>query len=274
MLPLWRDEVSIHLAPRRLALVRMSRGLKPRRLAAFEVTVEAGDPGSWRPALTALGRHLGEPPWQTANARLVLCDLWVRYAIVPWSDELQGNSERLTHARYALADTYGDLVANWTVRLSDPVPGRAQIACAMPTALFTELSDLIEHRGLRLLSLQPQLIAAFNRWRERLPESGAWLVSIEEGSLAAARLAPGGWDRVHVVRIGHDWPVELKRLQTFARLAGARPEDGRVFIDAPQSLRPKADVDDQGLEWLGSGEGPDAPTEDRVSGNSWTRGSA
>ena len=190
--------------------------------------------------MTTLARWLGEPPWQAANARVVLSDLWVRYAIVPWSDELQGNAERLTHARYALADIYGDLVANWTVRLSDPVPGRAQIACAMPTALFSDLSDLIEQRGLRLLSLQPQLIAAFNRWRERLPESGAWFVSIEEGSLAAARLAPGGWDRVHVVRIGRDWEVELKRLQTFARLAGARPEDGRVFVEAPQvAARPR-----------------------------------
>ncbi len=249
MSPLWRDEISIQLAPQRLALVRRSRGLKPRELATFEVAISAGDPGSWRPAVTALGRWLGEPPWQAANARVVLSDLWVRYAIVPWSDELQGNAERLTHARYALADIYGDLVANWTVRLSDPVPGKAQIACAMPTALFSELSDLIEQRGLRLLSLQPQLIAAFNRWRERLPESGAWFVSIEEGSLAAARLAPGGWDRVHVVRIGRDWAVELKRLQTFARLAGTRPEDGRVFVDAPKSLRVSGG-NDQGLEWL------------------------
>ncbi|HEY7377716.1 MAG TPA: hypothetical protein VH542_03420 [Steroidobacteraceae bacterium] len=273
MSPLWRDEVSIRLAPRRLALVRHSRGLKPRKLAVFEVAVEPDDAVSWRAALTALSRCLGEPPWQAANVRVVLSDLWVRYAIVPWSDELHGNAERLTHARYALADIYGDLVADWTVRLSDPVPGKAQVACAMPTTLFTELSDLIEQRGLHLLSLQPQLIAAFNRWRERLPESGAWFVSIEEGALAAARLAPGGWDRVHVVRIGRDWAVELKRLNTFARLAGTRPEEGRVFVDAPESLR-SGNGDEPGLEWLDAAIEETTPGVVQAAGDSAARGSS
>jgi hypothetical protein len=250
--PLWRDEIHISLAPRELRLERLGRGLKPRLLAGFQTTVDTGDYAGWEPALSALGRCLDEAAWQNANARVVLSDHWVRYAIVPWSDDLRGHAERLTHARYTLADVYGDLVADWTVRLSDSLPGTSQIACAMPTTLFTALSDLIEHHGLRLLSIQAWMIASFNRWRRSLPATGAWLVSVEEGSLAAARLASGGWDRVHKVRIGRDWSVELRRLQTFARLESSRPEGGRVFVDAPASLRDAAGANDPALEWLGN----------------------
>ncbi len=261
MSPLWRDEVDIYLSPRKLELMRMGRGLKPRLLAEDQVVVEAADYGTWAPVMAALGACLAEPVWRTANARVVLSDHWARYAIVPWSEEVRTYAERLTRARYALEDVYGDLVAGWTVSLSDSAPGTAPIASAVPTALLAELRDLIEHRGLRVVSLQPQLIAAFNRWRGSLPASGAWFVSIEEGSLAAARLAHGSWDRVHVVRIGRDWQVELKRLQTFGRLASARPDEGRVYVDAPAELRYAAGVDDRGLEWLGADATPDTTTK-------------
>ena len=46
-----------------------------------------------------------------------------------------------------------------------------------------------------------------------------------------------GIDRVHAVRIGLDWARELKRLQTFGRLASASPADGRVYVDLPEALR-------------------------------------
>lgn len=270
MSPLWRDEISIHLAPRQFRLLRLGRGLKPRVLARSEMTVDTRDYATWEPALAAIGHCLGDLTWQSANARVVLSDHWVRYAIVPWSDELRGHDERLIQARYALADVYGDLVADWTVRLSDCAPGDSQIACAMPTALFSALSDLFELRRLRVIALQPRLIAAFNRWRSSLPRSGAWFVSIEEGSLAAVRIALDGWDRVHVVRIGPDWSLELKRLQTFARLAGAKSEDGRVFVDAPSCLRDVAGTDHPALHWLQDAEvtGAQAEPADQVAGES------
>ena len=39
------------------------------------------------------------------------------------------------------------------------------------------------------------------------------------------------------MRIGSDWTRELKRLQTFGRLASNIPEEGQVFVDAPHAWR-------------------------------------
>jgi hypothetical protein len=52
------------------------------------------------------------------------------------------------------------------------------------------------------------------------------------------------------VRIGADWTRELKRLQTFGRLASASPDDGQVFVDAPQAWREVAGATGRDLQWL------------------------
>ena len=149
----------------------------------------------------------------------------------------QRGAERLTHARHVLTDIYGEVVGQWAVTLADARPGAPQVCCATPIALFEELQSMLKRYKIPLNSFQPQLVCAYNHWRSQLPNSGAWFVSIEQGSLAAARLGVGGWDRVHGVRIGADWTIELRRLQTFGRLAHSRAREGQVYVDAPATLR-------------------------------------
>ena len=252
MSPLWRDEVGLYVSPRRIVASRMKRGLKPVNVAECNFPVATGDSSQWEPALDTLESCLQEATWHGASARVVVADHWARYAIVPWSDALTDQSERLQHARYCLAKTYGDVVAQWTVTLNEAMPGVPQVACAIPTALLGRIHELTEARGLRVKSVQPQLIAAFNSWRGHLPKGG-WFVTLEEGSLAAAHFKSGQWNRVHSVRIGSDWEVELKRLQTFGRLALSSAEDGRVYVDAPRWLRDRAGSSKSDIEWLDDG---------------------
>ena len=261
MSPLWRDEVGAYLSPHRLCLVRMRRGVRPKVVAEHEQRLEnpAGD--SWEAALEAFASVLREPSWGGTPTRVVLADHWVRYIIVPWVGALRSEEERLAHGRQLLNSAYGDAIANWDMRISDAPPGHPRVACAVPGELIAAVRAACTAHGASLLSLQPQLIDAYATWRQRLPNSKSWFVSIEPGSLAAARLGRNGWDRVHSVRIGADWKRELRRLQTFGRLAGSSPEEGQVYVDAPLAWREvagnSADGSDiSGLQWL---EEPDAP---------------
>ena len=250
MSPLWRDEIGIYLAPHKLALTRLGRGVRPRYLGETSWTNERLDDTHWTAACGALDALLGKPEWQNAVARVVLSDQWVRYAMVPYSAALNGHGERLTHARHVLTGIYGDIVSQWSVTLSDSRPGRAQVACALPASLVEDLQASLVRHKIPLKSLQPQLVSAYNHWRSQLPDGGGWFVTIEQGSLAAARLAPGGWDRVHSVRIGADWTVELRRLQTFGRLANTQAREGRVYVDAPAALRMAGGAQGADLVWL------------------------
>lgn len=229
----------------------MRRGLRPRCMHEASHAI-ASTQFDWHPVLAALRARLGEANWRSANARVTLSNLWARYAIIPWSDALANEHEHLAHARIRLAEAYGALGEDWRVCLSEGAPGDTRIACAAPERLLSSLQETLDSQHTRLLCVQPNLIAAYNRWRHRLPELTGWLVTIEEGALAAARLIPGGWDRVYTARIGADWELELLRLKTFARTAAQHGDSGRVFVDAPARLRKLAGPGDAGIEWLES----------------------
>jgi hypothetical protein len=248
--PLWRDEIAIYLAPRKIALARRDRGLKPRLGAATEVAVPGGSVGDSRPALARLAEVLAEPTWQDALARVVVADPWARYGIVNSPAARLDAEGRLTHARYVLADTFGEGLADWNVTLADTPPGRAYVACATPGPLRAALEDTLAVARLKLVSLQPQLIVAFNAWRHRLPADDAWFVCLDEGSLSAVHIANGAWDRVHMARLSSDWMLELERLQAFGRLTRAAGATGRMFVDAPVWMRSGATVRGSELEWL------------------------
>ncbi|MBV8742877.1 MAG: hypothetical protein JOZ12_13905, partial [Sinobacteraceae bacterium] len=47
-----------------------------------------------------------------------------------------------------------------------------------------------------------------------------------------------------------DWARELRRLQTFGRLASVNPAEGAVYVDAPQAWREMAGDTVQNLHWL------------------------
>jgi hypothetical protein len=233
----------------------MQRGARPKPAAEHEQRFEDAKGDSWTAPLAALEAMLAQAPWSGARTRIVLADHWARYVIVPWVAALHSAEERLGHGRQLLNSTYGEAVATWDVRMSDAPPHMTRVACAVPSELIAAVRAACTAHGNTLVSLQPQLIAAYTAWRQCLPQSNSWFVSIEQGSLAAARLGRNGWDRVHGVRIGADWLRELRRLQTFGRIASNRPEDGQVFVDAPHSWREvaagtAAGTDVSGLQWL------------------------
>jgi len=259
--PLWRDEVGAYLSPHRLCLVRMRRGARPKPVAEHAQRFEDVRSDSWEAPLAALAAMLEQPAWRGARTRVVLADHWARYAIAPWSGALRSDEERLAHGRQLLSNAYGDAIAGWEVRISEAPPGAPRVVCAVPAELIAGVRAACEAQGGTLLSLQPQLIDAYSACRQRLPQSNSWFVSVERGSLAAARLGSHGWDRVHSVRIGVDWMRELRRLQTFGRLARHRPEEGQVYVDAPHSWRELAratasGADGRGLQWLDEADTP------------------
>lgn len=262
MSPLWRDEIGLFVAPTRIVLARMKRGIQPVNVAERNIIVATRETHSWEAAIDALEVCLEDSAWHGANVRMIIADHWARYSIVPWSDALSDEAERVQHARLCMANTFGDVVSQWTVTVSDAPPGSSQVACAIPTALLDRIRPVIESHDLKIKSVQPQLIAAFNGWRDKLPRGDAWFVALDAGSLAAAHFTSTEWDCVRSVRIGTDWEIELKRLQTFGRLARTGNEESRVYVDAPKWIRDRAGNADPGFEWLAQTSG-EAESEDR-----------
>jgi hypothetical protein len=247
---LFPDEIGILIGPSRILLVKSCGRLRPQTVAEQALACKPETAGGYKAALELLEVELASEPWRDANLRVVVSDHFVRYEMLPWSVELRRKSERLAHARYLLAATYGEIADAWTVAISDGPPGAPRLVAAMSTEFVTDLEALISARGLKLVSLQPHAVVAYNLSRHRLPKDPAWFAAMDEGSLVAMHVSEGRCDRVRSVRLSDDWEIELHRIRTMARLAQNQPAEGRVFVDAPLHVRMLAREEDTGVTWL------------------------
>jgi hypothetical protein len=166
---------------------------------------------------------LGAEPWQGAIATLrnmewtkpckvtvVLSNHFVRYAVIPWSDGLATPAEEEAYLRHHFAKIHGERAKSWTPRASEDRRGLPRLASAIDTALLEELKGAFP-RGSKasLVSVQPELMEAINRWRADIPAAGAWLVLAEPSRACLAMHREGGWRSVQNAK--GEWLTLLER---------------------------------------------------------------
>ena len=150
---------------------------------------------------------------------VVLSNHYVRYALVPWSTALSGAAEETAYVRHHFVRIHGERAKAWSFRAS-PASGAAPRLCsAIDTSLLEELKRLFAKTKSKLVSVQPQLMATFNRWRGAVPAAGAWLVMVEPERTCFGLHAKGNWQSVQNSR--GEWLPLLERERH--RLGGEVP---------------------------------------------------
>jgi len=200
------DQVNLVHTERRLTLRGMRTRVSNEWLAA-EATGE--DSAPWRGAVQALETALPAYTGRPAHARVILSSRLVRYVLVPWSDALGDAEEEAAFARHCFERTYGEVAAQWDLRVSDERDGVPKLASAVDAALPVALREVFAAAGVLLDSVQPNLMTVYNDYRHRLQGRHAWLALLEPGGLCLALLHQGRWARIRSMRIGPGWRVEL-----------------------------------------------------------------
>lgn len=229
------DALYIALAPDRVGLMRVRRGLRTRVLARESVAVSAAGAGEgWRPALDALASTLGQERWQGTRAHVVLSNAFARYRLVPWRSGLRDQDEQRALVRHSFAQVHGERVDQWALRWSAGSASQPTVACAVDERLLEGIRAVADSARIRLVSSQPYLVAAFNVWRTQLQEKTAWLVLPERQHVCVALLENGTWKHVAVRPLSGPLdevlPVLLDQESFAAQLPGlAAP----VYLHAP-----------------------------------------
>lgn len=211
MSPLWRDQIRIVLSPWRVTLLQLARGRAPRITRKCVIPCDAAKPGeaSWRPTLTALEAAITEFGEHKADAVVILSNHFVRYVLVEHSDQLSTEEEVMALVRHSFSTIYDTNAVRWALRLND-AGGRDgfQIASAMDQDFQESLRERFKTSKIRLRSIQPYLMAAFNHCCHRFNDS-AWFVLGEQGKLCLAKFHDDQCYSVKAMRIGDDWSHEL-----------------------------------------------------------------
>lgn len=237
MLPLWRDRLRIALCPDRVIVMRLGRGRRAQVIAKqiVDCTPAPNQPGGRAP-LDALAQLLATPQWQNADATVILSNYFVRYALVPWSDEISDEQEEAAYVKLCFSKIYGAAADAWTLRLSEERRGTPGMASAVDSKLLAELETVCATGKLRLRSVQPYLMPVFNQARHSIAEQTCWLVLAEPGKLCMALVHKGRWRSVGVRQVSEKgWaPEMLLLLDRESRLADVGNGARKVFLFAPE----------------------------------------
>lgn len=218
MSPLWRRRLRIGVCPDRLVLGGKALRLEP-----------AAGGAPWQAALAALPAALAGARRAPCEVTVILSNHFVRYALLPWNGALRGGDEWLALARHHFATVYGRAADPWSLRVAETAPRGARVASAVDPALLDALAPAVGAAGGTLVSIQPLLIAAFNRLRKRLGGSaGCWLVVAEPGRLVLALIEKGSWRALRARRADDNWqeslPEILERESAVLGLENARAQ--------------------------------------------------
>jgi hypothetical protein len=240
-----REELRVVLYPQQLLLLRIGReftrrGLTPRVLEKRAVPCAVAADVPWGAAIAALEAELPALAQSTAAATVILPGHFMHYALVPWSAALGDEEEEAAYVRHFFRQSYGAVAESWELRLSPARPGAAQLASAVDSRLTQAVRASFAGAGIRLRSIQPSLMVAYNSCRARLRNSSAWFVLFESGSLCIALLQQGSWGSVRRLRADADWRDALPRLlEREAYLADGDAAADEILLWAPE-LEPAA----------------------------------
>lgn len=206
---LWRNkQLRIGLAPERIFVT-----------GSKSIDVPAAD-GSWGPAVDVLPSALAG---KQGEAAVVLADQLVRYALLPWNETLKSAQQWAALASHRFNTLHGPRAAEWQINVTETAPMGPRLACAVDRALIASLADIFTKAGLRLSSVQPFLVAAFNRIRKSVGNGSCWIVVEEAGRLTLALIQRGMWTAIRSRRSDKTWrnvlPEILERESAFLGLS-------------------------------------------------------
>ena len=186
-------------------------GLSPERIyvsGAASLDLPAGD-GGWAAALGALPGIL---KGRNGVASVVLADQLMRYALLPHHEALKSDEQWTALARHRFSVLHGPRADEWQVNIAATAPHGARLACAVDKALIQALAETFVKSQLKLRSVQPFLVAAFNRIRRRVGNGSCWIVVEEPGRLTLALIQRGAWTAIRSRRADAQWRKVLAEI--------------------------------------------------------------
>lgn len=133
-----------------------------------------------------------------------------RLLVVPWQDGLTRASQRALLAQHCFREVFGSTAGGWQRRLSETGYGRPALAGAVDGWVLERIDELARVRKLKLASVQPLLMTAYNRALPELRARGdVWFVLSEPPWLTLLLVQAGAPLAVKLVHAGD---AELGRL--------------------------------------------------------------
>jgi hypothetical protein len=223
---LWRDCAAVFVASDEVRLQWHRRGLRRRAEPPQRVACDTGVQHT-QACVHALRQALTSAP-RRFDARVVLSNQLVRYAIVPHADALQGHAERVAAARPALRSTYGETSEAWQVVIDDR-GGDRMLAAAIDAEFAKGITSALADAGASRLRMEPLFAVAANVAAHGATRRG-WIVVVERARIVLAAMAGGEFRVLRTHRVRQNAHEELQVLLERSRVLDGDGEAGEVVL--------------------------------------------
>jgi hypothetical protein len=170
---------------------------------------------SWKAAISALRGTLAALDGHSGKVAIALSNRFVRYIVAPWQDQLAGGDMETAFARHCFRESYGAAADQWEVRVSSAPLGQPRVASAVDTEFLDAIRQEFAPTRLKIRSIQPQLMAAFNKWRNKIDGRASLFMVIEDQFYTCMVMVRGRCQAVHAGALGdslnESLPVILDR---------------------------------------------------------------
>ena len=193
----WADTSCAVLCPDQLQVIRPGKRWRRSATSTFAETFASDADGPpWQAAVDAFQRFLATAETGTGALDVVLSNHFVRFLLVPWSAQIASAEEFRNCAAAMFEDIHGDVSAQWDVTVSAERAGAPRLAAAVDRSLLAAIRSAVAPTRLRLLSVQPYLMAAYNRVARARTGSDFVFVLLEAGRACILAAQGGKWCHV------------------------------------------------------------------------------
>lgn len=202
-----------------VAVVSRTRGLRKRivdqKQVHFPQQVEdsKAEASIWQRAITQLDALMITMKVKPkSQLHITLASDFVRYLALPPQQIYMNVAEKLAYATAAYREIYGSAVDDWELSLQDTPARETAIVAAIDRKLLEALKQIALKHQVKLNSVKPYLMSAYNSLVKQIGASNGYLVIVEFKRLLLINLLQGKCVNVRTFHLGSDWQAELKSL--------------------------------------------------------------
>jgi len=236
VLPSLRDRYTAGFCPDRVVFARRKRGLGRVVDLKHIEPCPPEEPGApaWLEPLNALERVLKRADVRSGTLTVVLSNHFVRYLLIPWNDEIASREEFDNYARACFENVFGPGAQSWEVRVAPGKAGTPRLGCAIDRELLGALRHTAGTSALKLISIQPYLMAAYNRLSWHFARGDFVFLLVEQGRACLLSALGERWQSVRSAAVA-DAESAVALLEREMQLLDAGTAPPQVFVHAPDA---------------------------------------
>ena len=212
------NQLIVKLSIESVTVIHRSRGLRRQIMQQQNIAIALNEDlhsekSVWLQAIRTLEIAMAAMQIKPKTTlQIIIADDFVRYLILPSGPIPMSPAEKHAYALATYFEIYGAVADSWHIKLHDAAPNETTLAAAIDENLLETLKQVSLKHQLKLTSVQPFLMYAYNGLIKQVGKLNGYLVILESKRLLLLSMLAGRYQNLRTIAVTDDWQSDLKNL--------------------------------------------------------------